>query len=314
MKIAVHCNHIDHGGGGTYSHFLIKALQKHGDVYITNDHPPFVSYWGDTLDLPRWEGGTPDIFVCIDHRGDIKPIGKKNLRVIFYPFSNMTNARSYDAAIVMNSFVGRAVVRDMFLYPYIVPIGLDAQHFELGVNGDKENLLLVVANFFKESDGHSKHQDGIIDWFSKSPLCNQWHLTFVGAGQKDFYEYCQCQASGIPNIRFAGQLDMAEVSKSYRTAKFLIHANGYGRNDASQTEHFGIVAVEAMLGGCQPIVHDSGGCREIEGVWTWRGWDDLTKQVQLATNPVQLREYGKLYRPERMAIALGECIRGIQYA
>ena len=104
---------------------------------------------------------------------------------------------------------------------------------------------------------------------------------------------------------------MAQVAKQYPSAKFLIHANGYGRSDPAQTEHFGIVAIEAMLSGVQPIVHNSGGCREIEGVWTWDNWDDLTHLIQRATNPVQLREFGKAYNPERMAQAVGECLRGV---
>ena len=312
MKIAVHCNHIDHGGGGTYSHFLIRELEKHGDVYITHEHPDFVSYWGDRLDLPRWRSADkPDLFVCIDHRGDIQPIGRKNLRVIFYPFAEMEFARRYDAAIVMNPFMGRAVVKTLGLYPYIVPIGLDPNRFQLGLHKDKENVLLVVANFFKESDGHSKHQDKIIEWFKGNGLQIAWRLVFVGGGQEDYFRYCQSLASEIPQIRFVGQQDMAQVAKQYPSAKFLIHANGYGRSDPAQTEHFGIVAIEAMLSGVQPIVHNSGGCREIEGVWTWDNWDDLTHLIQRATNPVQLREFGKAYNPERMAQAVGECLRGV---
>lgn len=311
MKIAVHCNHIDHGGGGTYSHFLIKSLLRREDVYITNDHPEFISYWGDKLDLPRWTGGTPDVFVCIDHRGDIAPLGVRNFRVFFYPFEDMPNARLYDAAIVMNDFVGRAVVKKLGMYPYVVPIGLDSSRYRVGLNLDKENILLVVSNFFKEPDGHSKHQDKIIEWFRREHLDDYWRLVLVGGGQEDYYNYCQALTEGNPRIQFTGQLSIAEVAKWYTRAKFLIHANGYGRADESQTEHFGIVAVEAMLAGCQPIVHNSGGCREINGVWTWETWEGLTRQIQLATNPVQLRRRGEVYSPSRMNLAVDNVLGGL---
>ena len=41
------------------------------------------------------------------------------------------------------------------------------------------------------------------------------------------------------------------------------------------TEHFGIVAIEAMASGCQPIVHNSGGCKDIDGVWVWNNFEDM---------------------------------------
>ena len=311
MRIAVHCNHIDHGGGGTYSHYLIRGLQHYGDVYITNEHPPFVSYWGNSLDLPTWPGGKPDLFVCIDHRGDIAPMGDKNLRVFFYPFDDMPNTKLYDAAIVMNHFVGRAVVKTTGLYPYVIPIGLDPDNFELGLNYHKENILLVVANFFLENDGHSKHQDLIINWFKQNKLYEDWRLILVGGGQLDFYHHCLDLARDVPGITFTGQMNIEDVAREYVKAKFLIHANGYGRSDPSQTEHFGIVAVEAMLSGCQPLVHRSGGCQEISGVWSWETWSALRSSLSRAINPVYLRKQGEQYSPERMRIALNECLRGV---
>lgn len=311
MNIVVHCNHIDHGGGGTYSNFLIRSLMFYGDVYIANDHPPFVRYWGKTLDLPRWTGGEPDLFVCIDHRYDVAPIGRKNLRVLFYPFAEMQNARLYDAAVVMNPFVGRATVKELGLFPYIIPIGLDPQRYTLGLNRDKENILLVVANFFREEDGHSKHQDKIIKWFITNNLGRDWRLILIGGGQQDYYDYCRELARYEKSICFTGQLDMDQVAHYYPTAKFLIHANGFERTDPAQTEHFGIVAVEAMLSGCQPIVHDSGGCREIDGVWKWSNWGQLTMYLHHATNPVYLRSRGEIYNPSRMIEATGECVRGV---
>ncbi len=77
----------------------------------------------------------------------------------------------------------------------------------------------------------------------------------------------------------------------------------------AENEHFGITIVEAMAAGCVPIVHDSGGPREIvtEDVgFRWRDLPTAARQISALVNDDELRRRfsaassnrAKLFRPE----------------
>ena len=73
----------------------------------------------------------------------------------------------------------------------------------------------------------------------------------------------------------------------------MLHAIGYGRTDPAQTEHFGLVAVEALLSGVQPIVHRSGGCKDIPGVLTYDRFDEI--QLPEKPDTYALRVHGQQF-------------------
>jgi glycosyltransferase involved in cell wall biosynthesis len=53
----------------------------------------------------------------------------------------------------------------------------------------------------------------------------------------------------------------------------------------TENEHFGIAVVEAMSAGCVPIVHDSGGPKEIvddQIGFRWQSEDDITIMIDAA--------------------------------
>jgi glycosyltransferase involved in cell wall biosynthesis len=53
----------------------------------------------------------------------------------------------------------------------------------------------------------------------------------------------------------------------------------------TENEHFGIAVVEAMSAGCVPIVHDSGGPREVvvdQTGFRWRSEDDIPRMIDAA--------------------------------
>jgi glycosyltransferase involved in cell wall biosynthesis len=77
----------------------------------------------------------------------------------------------------------------------------------------------------------------------------------------------------------------------------------------AENEHFGITIVEAMAAGCVPIVHDSGGPREIvtdEVGFRWHDLPTAARRISTLTNDDELRrrlsvaasERAKLFRPE----------------
>ena len=61
----------------------------------------------------------------------------------------------------------------------------------------------------------------------------------------------------------------------------------------AENEHFGITIVEAMAAGCVPVVHDSGGPREIvtnDVGFRWRSLPVAARQIVKLTENDQLRE------------------------
>ena len=78
-----------------------------------------------------------------------------------------------------------------------------------------------------------------------------------------------------PNITVLAAISNEQLRRLYSKSAYLISATGYARNNPGQTEHFGYIAVEAMAAGCQPLVHNSGGCRDILGVRVWNDFADL---------------------------------------
>ena len=83
-------------------------------------------------------------------------------------------------------------------------------------------------------------------------------------------------------------------------------------------EHFGITIAEAMSAGCVPVVHDSGGPKEIVGTtgFTWRTKEDIPKLLQAAdtsfdslSEPCTIR--AKVFSREMFDARLAEVIGAI---
>jgi glycosyltransferase involved in cell wall biosynthesis len=86
-----------------------------------------------------------------------------------------------------------------------------------------------------------------------------------------------------------------------------------------ENEHFGIAIVEAMAAGCVPVVHDSGGPREIvipEVGYRWRNVDEAVGQITTLIQDVSLSqqmskaafERSKLFSTERFENRLREVL------
>ena len=83
-------------------------------------------------------------------------------------------------------------------------------------------------------------------------------------------------------------------------------------------EHFGISVVEAMSAGCVPIVHDSGGPREIvrNVGFLWDRVEDIPGLLEAAvlgfpTMSARARERARMFSQERFDGSLSEAIAGI---
>lgn len=105
---------------------------------------------------------------------------------------------------------------------------------------------------------------------------------------------------------------LRKVSQLLGSAKVYLHC--------ALNEHFGITIVEAMAAGCVPVVHDSGGPKEIvaEDVgYRWNSIDEAASQVSTAIQDDALRrEMSKAaalraeqFGPEPFESGMGKVIR-----
>jgi glycosyltransferase involved in cell wall biosynthesis len=102
-----------------------------------------------------------------------------------------------------------------------------------------------------------------------------WELHLVGsltpemstqeARNRHYLESCRRLAAGLP-VRFHVDAPASELKRLYETATIYWHATGYGEHagrNPAKFEHFGITTVEAMAGGCVPVVIGKGAQPEI---------------------------------------------------
>jgi glycosyltransferase involved in cell wall biosynthesis len=92
------------------------------------------------------------------------------------------------------------------------------------------------------------------------------------------------------NVRIEINRDFNAVKSELSTATHFWSANGYGRTDPAQVEHFGIVVLEAIASGAIPIVHKSGGAPDIDGAITWERPEELADLTLSNVSAPQLSE------------------------
>lgn len=278
-SIVLDSRHNDASGGGRYSLQLAKCFQECGEVFVgenlANDET-LTRIQGLKIQ-PYRKDFQPDLFVAVSHWGGISPIGKVNAHVMFFPIEENASPTEYDYLICLNEYVRlHSTVR----FPqkqdraYVITPAVDLEQYTL--SQPKENLLLSVGNYFREEDGHSKNQHVVLEWFQRNRLHDKFRLVFTGfVVTEDYFSELRNEATQVPNVSVLNAASRAALLDFYARAKFLIHANGFGRDNYYQSEHFGYVAIEAMASGCQPIVHNSGGCRDLPGVRVWNHLDDI---------------------------------------
>lgn len=132
--------------------------------------------------------------------------------------------------------------------------------------GKKKNIIISVGRFFGFL-AEKKHRL-MIDTFKEMKIqgdLNDWQLHLVGSmgeGDKDYVEELKEGAAGFP-IVFHPNLAREDLAFLYGQAKIYWHAMGYGEDDPTKMEHFGITTVEAMASGVVPVVIKKGGQVEI---------------------------------------------------
>lgn len=147
----------------------------------------------------------------------------------------------------------------------------------------REKAVVTVGRFFSPGLGHAKRQLEMVQFFGRAhrrgELPADWSLHVVGGcedSQRPYLAQVRAAAEGLP-VHVVANAPRSQVEHLLSTSSVFWSATGYGEDEAKapwNSEHFGMTTVEAMAGGCVPVVIDRAGQKEIvrEGVdgfrWT----------------------------------------------
>lgn len=104
-------------------------------------------------------------------------------------------------------------------------------------------------------------------------------LRFAIAGRvwsPSYFRSCQryIEKSHLRNVELHPNISRKELMQLLKAAKVFLHSKRF--------EHFGIATVEAISAGCIPVVHDSGGQREVVSVsqLSYETVEDAIQKIQ----------------------------------
>lgn len=148
----------------------------------------------------------------------------------------------------------------------------------------KKKHILSVGRFFGYLKD-KKHQLLIKSFrnLNKDARVKSWSLHLAGSasgGDKDYLEDLKKIAGGL-DVNFYPNLGYDDLIKLYGESSIYWHAAGFGEDDPTKMEHFGISTVEAMAAGCVPVVIGKGGQTEIvehgKSGFLWNTLDELER-------------------------------------
>ena len=285
MRVVLNTTHTNViGGGENYLMRLAMALDKVSDFYVTrNIHPNFEEYNGFGKSFRSYTGlFKPDVFLYASHFAPHYPIGRRNFAVCFFPKKELL-PRGFDGVIAICDY--SAHWADAYWHPKRLDIiypCIDSSLYRSDSPKSKE--IVSIGHFFQEPDGHSKNQHILAQAFTSRLAYEGYSLTLIGnanPGDEPYVRKVRKFAEDKP-IKIEINKDNQFLKTQLARASHLWHANGYGRIDPAQAEHFGIIVLEAIASGAIPIVHNSGGAREIAEL-TWSEPQEL-ERLTLAGN------------------------------
>jgi glycosyltransferase involved in cell wall biosynthesis len=202
---------------------------------------------------------------------------------------------TYDVVLANSEYTGGWIEHYWDRTPEVLypPIQVDRFHPAPA----REKAIVTAGRFFVPENGHSKRQLEQVQTFTRMVDQNRlpgWTLHLIGGcepSQQGYVDSVRAAAEGYPvELHVNAPRDLLENIMS--TASIVWSATGYGEDEENApwaSEHFGMTTVEAMAGGCVPIVIDRAGQKEIvrQGVdgFRWETLDELAdRTVEVATN------------------------------
>lgn len=171
------------------------------------------------------------------------------------------------------------------------------------LDSPKEDLVVTVGRVVPE-----KRMDLFLEMAREVPKARFAIIGSVAREQESYLRHLREIAP--PNASFV-MSPLRRVRDVLARSKVYVHC--------ARNEHFGITIVEAMAAGCVPVVHDSGGPREIVNDATGSRWTtvgDAVKQISdLITNDSlrmrlsrAARSRADQFGPEAFQSGLGEAL------
>jgi len=274
MRIVFETNHLSSiGGGELYLMQFCKLFDRLFDFYVVqNFHPQFELFNGFGEKFKIYDGSfQPDLYISCSYNSLFRPIGKKNWVIVFFPNKNNPPI-GYDGIVSICPYTSKWIEeywnRNSIIIQPTIDTGLYKQILP------KKKQIISIGHFFEEEDGHSKNQHILIDAFKDLP---DYELLLVGNVYNDDMHYIHKVVDKIKdkNIKVAFNVTHEELINELAVSSHLWHANGFKRTNPAQVEHFGIIVLEAWVSGAIPIVHNSGGAKDIYGL-TWDTPDELS--------------------------------------
>lgn len=192
---------------------------------------------------------------------------KKNILHIQTPLANINSKNiwgkiklnSWDLVVYNSQFTKKNSQKNWSIPGEVVYPPVDVEKI---APLEKKNYILNVGRFF----GYLKikKHELMIEVFKElidTGELKGWELYLVGAateGDLEYVDELKKMAKGYPVI-FEVNASYEQLVKLYGESKIYWHAMGYGEDDPTKMEHFGISTVEAMSGGCVPVVINKGG-------------------------------------------------------
>ncbi|MBI2596855.1 glycosyltransferase [Candidatus Daviesbacteria bacterium] len=188
---------------------------------------------------------------------------------------------------------------------------------------EKKKYILSVGRFFGYLK--DKKQGLLIETFKnlyKKNNLKDWSLHLAGSanqGDLDYLNQLRNEAGKFP-VKFYPNLDYSELIKLYGESSIYWHAAGFGEEDPTKMEHFGISTVEAMSGGVVPVVIGKGGQTEIvdqgKSGFLWNNLNELEDFTYELINDYHLwkriseaaKEKSKIFGKQKFAGKINELI------
>ncbi len=325
MKVAIYSPYLDtFGGGERYILTIAETLSLNVSVDLLFDAHLY-SLGAEklkkdladrfnlnlskvtTVKAPLGEGSNPveryfyfkkyDVLFYLSDGSIFYPSSKKNILHIQTPLPkgavkdlwNHFKLKGWDVIIYNSQFTKINSQQDWPIASQVIYPPVDTDKIK---PLKKRKYILSVGRFFGYLKD-KKHQV-LIESFKdicKSEFLNNWSLHLVGSagdGDKKYLAELMSLAKDIP-IKFYPNLSFDNLTKLYGESSIYWHAAGFEESDPSKMEHFGISTVEAMAGGCVPVVINKGGQTEIvengKNGFLWNSLKDLRElTTQLIKN------------------------------
>lgn len=223
--------HLDYAGGGTHSRQIIFLLSEYFTVYCKEDIFHISEKYNEDIpsfNLSNNQIFNPDIYITVDHSGKVKPKGKINLVISFYPSNS--KPKGFDFAICANEFVKNAIYKKWGMKSFIIPPFRNHQLYE---PKDKDNSCITIGNFFLDKDGFCKNQHLLINWYikNKKELNLSRFELFGFPNNPDYVDLCKELAKDHQDILIQTDAPRTQIRESLAKSKYLLHAHGYGRKN-----------------------------------------------------------------------------------